>query len=325
VEPNDLVGVLSWNRPEWIECMLGTFKARAAPVNLNYRYTASELEHVLADAACSVLVLERSFVDTVESIRARLPRLDTLLVIDGDYDTALAQASPARDFGSRSPHDLYVLYTGGTTGMPKGVLWRSEDLFFAALGGGAPGRTPISRPEELAAQLNPSDESALRTLTLGPLMHGAAQWVTLVTLYGGGTIVLDPARGFDADRALDIAAREQVGAIMLIGDAHARPIALAAIGRDDLASVVVFVSGGAMLSPTVKAELRGRFPHAIVLDSFGSSESGASARSTAAPAPLASRCRTAARCSIPTRSNPSPPATAGSASSHVEATSRSAT
>jgi acyl-CoA synthetase (AMP-forming)/AMP-acid ligase II len=296
VQPGEMVGILSWNRNEWLEAMLGCYKARAVPVNLNYRYTAPELHYVLDNAGCIALVYERSFTALLEAILPDLPAVRELVVLEdgagteagiGDaegplvpvaYEAALADASPQRDFPPRSPDDLYILYTGGTTGMPKGVMWRSEDIFFGAMGGGGFGMDPIATPEELAGRINPDDTAALRSLVLAPLMHGGAQWATYIGLFGGATIVLNPERSFDPEHVLDLAEREQVAMIMVIGDAHARPLAEAVAahpGRWDLSSLVVIGSGGALLTRAVKDQLRAVFPTAMILDSFGASETGA--------------------------------------------------
>jgi fatty-acyl-CoA synthase len=290
VAPGEKVGILSWNRTEWLEAMLGAYKARAVPINLNYRYTAPELRYVLDNADCVALVYERAFTAIVEEVVPDLPQLRELVVLDDDtpavasaltptpWDEALARSFADRQFPERAPDDLYMLYTGGTTGMPKGVMWRAEDIFFAALGGGGFGMEPIKTPEELATRVSADDASALRSLVLGPLMHGGAQWATYINMYGGGTVILDPSHGFDPDRVLAILERERAATVMVIGDAHARPIAEAIADhgdRYDLSSLVVVGSGGALLTKAVKEQLREQLPTALVLDSFGASETGA--------------------------------------------------
>jgi fatty-acyl-CoA synthase len=218
-------------------------------------------------------------------VRPALPQLAHLVVIDDGtdaaavppgavaYEDALAGASSSRDgLLPRSPDDLYVLYTGGTTGMPKGVMWRQEDIFFAALGGGNYGGPPIPRPEDIGAGIG---EHQMTTLALAPLMHGNAQWTSLVTLYGGNKLVLFTDRRYDADAIWDVAEREQVNTISLVGDAMARPLVDALEHRSAPSSLVAIVSGGAILSPTIKADIRDRMPSIMVLDSFGASETGA--------------------------------------------------
>ncbi|WP_329522247.1 MULTISPECIES: AMP-binding protein [Thermomonosporaceae] len=271
VGPGDHVGILARNRAEWLEAMIGCFKLRAAPVNVNHRYVAGELTHLLGDARCVALVAERSFLDAVE--RDRLPGLRHVLAIDGDYEDALAAASPERDFGPRSSDDPYILYTGGTTGLPKGVLWRCEDIFVAAMGGGNFGGTPVADPAELAAC---AGRDPLCAQVHAPLMHGGGQWITWITLTTGGTVVLWTGQHFDARGALELAARERSQILMLVGNGMAAPVAaeLATGAHRDLA-VFAFGSGGAPLSAAVRDRLTAAVPGAYVSDNLGGSETGA--------------------------------------------------
>jgi 3-oxocholest-4-en-26-oate---CoA ligase len=288
VEPGDKVAIYSWNRAEWIEAMLGAYKARAVPVNVNYRYVADEARHILDNSDSVAVVFERSFAPVITQIRNDVPQLRHLLVIedgsseraDADvvgYEGALAAASPVRDFAPRSADDLYLLYTGGTTGMPKGVMWRAEDIFFAALGGGGFGQPPIAHAKELADRVAAEDARSVQMVN-APLMHGGGQWVTFITFYGGGTIVLNCQHHFDPDEIWRLIERERCTGVMVVGDAMGRPLAeaLAAPGASyDTSSVVVFGSGGAILSPAVKDQLRAQLPNTMVMDSFGASETGA--------------------------------------------------
>jgi 3-oxocholest-4-en-26-oate---CoA ligase len=287
------VGILAYNRAEWAEAMIGSYKARAVPVNLNYRYVAPELRYVIDNADLEVLVFERALAPLVaESLDGatldRSPRL--VMIEDGSeadasaltttsYEFALDSSSPRRDFGPRSPDDVYILYTGGTTGMPKGVLWRQEDIFFAAMGGGGWGQEPIAHPDELAARLNPDDAARMVMLVVAPLMHGNAQWVMWNGFMMAATAVLYTEHRYDPDALWRIISDEGVVSVGLVGDAMARPLteALAASppGTYDTSSLVVVGSGGAMLSKTVKDELKQRLPNVMVMDNFGSSESGA--------------------------------------------------
>ena len=192
------------------------------------------------------------------------------------YEDALSAASPGRGFAPRSADDLYILYTGGTTGMPKGVLWRAEDIFFAALGGGGYGQPPIQTPDELAERVQP-DGAVTVGIVNAPMMHGGGQWASFIGWFGGSTVVLNCDHHFDGERVLRLAEAERATSIMVVGDAMARPLAdaLAAVGADlDLSSVAVIGSGGAILSTAVREELRQRLPHAAVMDSFGASETG---------------------------------------------------
>ena len=277
IEPGDWVGIDAWNRAEWLEVMLGCFKARAVPINVNYRYVRDELRHILDNADAVALVLEPDFVPVVDSLRDELPQLRHVLVIGDEYEAALAAARADRDFRPRSSDDLYVLYTGGTTGMPKGVLWRQEDIFFAALGGGGFGQPPIQTPEELASRVAPED-SRMVQLVIPPLMHGGGQWITFITFFAGGTVVLWTGRHFDPHEAWRIVERERATGVMVVGDAMARPLgeALAEPGSSyDTSTVFTIGSGGAILSAAVKEQLRKHLPDVLIVDSFGASETGA--------------------------------------------------
>jgi fatty-acyl-CoA synthase len=290
------VGILAYNRAEWVEAMIGCYKARVVPVNLNFRYVAPELRYVVDNADLELLVYEDGLAPLVTAALAgdELDRPLRLVVIDGPpaepgpvddalaatpYEDALAASSPGRDFGPRSADDIYVLYTGGTTGMPKGVLWRQEDIFFAAMGGGGWGSEPITEASQLAGRINPDEAARVVMLVLAPLMHGNAQWVMWNAFMMGGTAVIYTDRRYDPDTVLRLIGDEGVVSVGLVGDAMARPLAdaLAAAppGTYDTSSLVVVGSGGAMLSKTVKDELKGRLPNIMVMDSFGSSESGA--------------------------------------------------
>ena len=286
VEPGEKVAIYSWDRAEWVEAMLGTYKARAVPVNVNYRYVADEARYILENSDSVVVVHERAFAPLLATIRDELPNVRHYVVLDDGsdaetdavaYEDALAASSPRRDFGPRSPDDLYLLYTGGTTGVPKGVMWRSEDIFFAALGGGGFGQPPITTPEELSERIPAEDARAIPIIN-APLMHGGGQWMAFINLFGGGTIVLNGNRHFDPDWIWRTVERERCNSVMVIGDAMGRPLAeaLAAPGASyDTSSVIVIGSGGAILSPAVKEQLRAQLPNAMIMDSFGASETGA--------------------------------------------------
>jgi 3-oxocholest-4-en-26-oate---CoA ligase len=300
IVPGAHVGILAHNCAEWVEAMVGCYKARTVPVNLNFRYVAPELRYVVDNADLVALVYERALSPLVaESFppadgAARSDGLvpSVLVVVeDGtdpsvdidrpvvEYEAALAEMGSQRDFQERSPNDLYLLYTGGTTGMPKGVMWRQEDIFFAAMGGGRWGHEPITAADQLADRLPIDDAARAVLLIVGPMMHGNAQWALWNAFMMGGTAVVYTRHQFDADALLQIISDEGVVSIALVGDAMARPLAealaVAEPGTYDTSTLCVVGSGGAMLSATVKQELHKQLPGAIISDRFGSSESGA--------------------------------------------------
>ncbi|MEU8307718.1 acyl-CoA synthetase [Actinomadura sp. NPDC048955] len=283
VRPGEHVAILAYNRAEWIEAMLGIFKIRAVPIPVNFRYVAAELRHVLADSDSVALVGERSLLAKVEEIRGELPALRHVVVLeDGseaeipgavEYEKALAGAASGDDFPERSGDDRYIMYTGGTTGYPKGVEWRCEDIFFGALGGGNVLGDPIGSPEELASN---ADQPAMAVLDCAPVMHGAGQWVAFMGLFSGAKVVLYTDHVFDADRALRLLADEQANVMMLVGDVMARPVAKAlASGDHDTSSLMAIASGGAPLTEGAKDALREHLPNIMFLDNYGASETGA--------------------------------------------------
>ncbi|MBV8949806.1 MAG: acyl-CoA synthetase [Actinobacteria bacterium] len=288
------VAIYSWNRAEWIEAMFAAWKIRAVPINLNYRYVADEARYILDNADVVAVVHERGFAPVLQSIAADLPRVRHYVTLDDgtvdedarracdalagvDYEDALRAQSPARGFAPRSSDDLYMLYTGGTTGMPKGVVWRHEDIFFAAMGGGGFGQPPIATPEELRTRVA-AEGTQLVGICNAPMMHGGGQWVSCIAFFGGNTCILNTSRHFDADEVLRLAERERARTIMVVGDAMARPLADALsnpAASYDTSNIVGIGSGGALLSAAVKEQLRAVLPNAVVVDSFGASETGA--------------------------------------------------
>jgi len=284
---DDKVAIYSWNRAEWIEAMFAAWKVRAVPININYRYVADELRYVLENADARAVVFERSFAPLIDEVAADLPLLEHRVVLDdgpdaeaGDavgYEEALAAASSDRSGTERSDDDMYMLYTGGTTGMPKGVMWRHEDIFFAAMGGGGFGEPPIETPEEIVGRVKPEDQRMI-SMALAPVMHGAAQWGLCITLFGGGTALLYTGHHFDPHEVWKIVAAERANSVMVVGDAMARPLAeaLAEPGVSyDTSSVFSVGSGGAVFSTAVKDQLREQLGEVLIIDTFGASELGA--------------------------------------------------
>lgn len=296
VAAGDHVGLLLMNGAEYLEGMLAAFKLRAVPVNVNYRYVSRELEQLFTSADLVALVAHRRFGPAVAEVAPRVASLRHLIMVDddsgeavpegsADYEVALRESSPARNFESRSSDDLYIAYTGGTTGMPKGVLWRHEDIFFASMGGGDPTRSEgaITAPEELVERILPVASVQLITV---PLMHVSGHWGAFATLYSGGTVVLLEPGPFDPVAVLDVAARVGAHVITLVGDATVRPIAELVRdhpGRWDLSSLFVLASGGALLSSTSKDLVHRVLPNVIVLDGYGATETGVAASEVRLP------------------------------------------
>jgi acyl-CoA synthetase (AMP-forming)/AMP-acid ligase II len=283
VQPGEHVAILAYNRAEWIEAMFGVYKIRAVPIPVNYRYVAGELRHVLSDSESVALIGERSLLARVEEIRDDLPKLRHIVVledggtaeIDGAvrYEEALAAASAGNDFPPRSNDDRYIMYTGGTTGYPKGVEWRCEDIFFGALGGGNVLGEPIQSPGQIAEN---ATKPAMAVLDCAPVMHGAGQWVAFMGLFSGAKVVLYTDHAFDAATALDLLAAEQANVLMIVGDVMGRPVAAElAAGSHDTSSLFAIASGGAPLTAAAREALRAHLPNILFLDNYGASETGA--------------------------------------------------
>jgi 3-oxocholest-4-en-26-oate---CoA ligase len=285
--PHDHVALYLHNGPEYLEGMLGAWKARCATINVNYRYVANELAYVLRDSDAAAVVYHASFASTLGEVLPDLPSVRLLLQVDdgtgtalldgaAEYEAALAAADPL-DPAGLSPDDRYILYTGGTTGMPKGVLWRQGDFLATCLGvRGASG--------DLVATATRRGAS-LRTLPAAPFMHGAAHWNAIAAFVSGGTVVVpDQPTRFDPADVLATCERERVTALQIVGDPFARPLLDEIDARPyDLSQLRFLLSGGAVLSPPVKARLLQRVPGLRIVDVLGSSETGRQAVSGAEP------------------------------------------
>jgi acyl-CoA synthetase (AMP-forming)/AMP-acid ligase II len=275
VKRGEHVGIYAYNSAEWVATMLGTYKLRAVPINVNFRYVEEELAYILGNADCVAVVYDTEFAARLDAVRAALPSLRDTLPLGDAFDAALGAASAARDFGARSPDDHYVLYTGGTTGLPKGVVWRHEDVFMA-LGQGIDAVTGhrVATDRELAEKAAAAP-APLVFCVIPPLMHGAAQWGMLGQLFQGNTIVL--MRKFDPDAVWQTVDREGVNSVLITGDAMGRPLieALDDASRSyDVSSLFAVSSSAAIFSPAVKDRFFERFPDLVITDSIGSSESG---------------------------------------------------
>jgi 3-oxocholest-4-en-26-oate---CoA ligase len=284
--PGDMIGLHLYNGTEYVETMLAAFKIRAIPVNINYRYVESELEQLYRYTDLVALVFHRAFAPVVMPVTDRLPAIRHLLVVDDgaddpvpkratDYEAALRERSGKREFVGRSGDDLYVTCTGGTTGLPKAVVWRHEDLVFGAFNGGdITGQLgPVSAPEELAGRA--TQGPPLVQLGLAPLMHVTGHWAVLAFLIGGGTSILAPPGSLDPARAWHLVAEHKANLLGVVGDAMARPlIDEYAAHPVDIPTLWAIGSGGARISPSTKDRINSVLPNVALLDGLGSSETG---------------------------------------------------
>jgi acyl-CoA synthetase (AMP-forming)/AMP-acid ligase II len=279
------VGIYSHNAIEFIESMFAAFKLRAVPINVNYRYVAEELEYLFDNADLVALIHQRQFAPLVAQVLPNCPLLKHVVVIeDGsganfpsyggvEYEAALADESPERDFEPRSDDDIYILYTGGTTGMPKGVVYRHEDVW-RVLGGGIDFNTGERVTDEWQqARAGAEAPAPGVSFPIAPLMHGAGQWGTFNALFGGNTVVLIPK--FDPHEVWRLVEREKVITIAVTGDAMARPMVEALReGSYDTSSVLAFSSTAAVFSPSIKDEYLELMPNAFITEAIGATETG---------------------------------------------------
>lgn len=282
--PHDHVALYLYNGHEYVEGMLGAWKARAVGVNINYRYVAAELAYVLRDSAAKAVIVDDRFAGTLAKVLPELPDLRLILLVRSgeagddaaaslppgtlDYEEALAGARPLAPSGL-SPDDRYIVYTGGTTGMPKGVLWRQGDFVATCLG-------VTGTSDQLTSAARSERRAGLRTLPSAPLMHGAAHWNAFAVLAAGGTVVFprDPSR-VDPPDILATCERERVSTLQIVGDSFARPL-LEELrrGRYDLSTLRSLISGGAVFSSGLKQEWTEALPDLRIVDVLGSSETG---------------------------------------------------
>ena len=288
VQPGDRVGLYSRNTIESVESMIAIFKARAVMVNVNYRYVEAELEHIFTDSGLKVLIHERRFAGRVCNTLPKSPAIEYRIAIEdgssedlcceghGDaipFEDAIAGSSAERDFEDRSNDDLYMLYTGGTTGKPKGVVWRQEDVW-RVLGGGIDWYTSEPVPDEWHLAKTGAEGGQLVRYPIPPFIHGGSQWAIFQSLFAGGKAVVYPE--FSGSSAWEIVERHKVNVVFITGDAMGRPM-VEALGQGkeyDLSSVLSIASSACLFSPSVKEQFLERFPNSVIVDAIGSSETG---------------------------------------------------
>ncbi|MGQ4600052.1 AMP-binding protein [Nocardia sp. R6R-6] len=291
IMPGDKVGIYARNTIAAVEAMVAIFKARAVMVNVNYRYVENELQYIFDNSDMVALIHERRYSDKVAAVGPNTPKLRTVIVVDDDttgtvataadsveYEAALAGAAGERDFGPRSPDDLYLLYTGGTTGKPKGVMWRQEDVW-RVLGAGINFVTGEYVQDEWELAKVGAGSPPMVRFPIPPMIHGGAQWATFHSLFGGGKAVLLPEfSGHGVWQAID---QHKVNLIFITGDAMARPMLDALLEGNpetgqpyDLSSLYVLASSAALFSPALKDQFLELLPNRMISDSIGSSETG---------------------------------------------------
>ncbi|MGW0534068.1 acyl-CoA synthetase [Streptomyces sp. NPDC003032] len=294
LKPGEHLGLHLYNGVEYLQTVLACLKARIVPVNVNYRYVEEELVYLYRDADLAALVFDAEFTERVAATLPRTERLRHLIRVGTPpavapaldamdvvaFTDAEAAGSPGRGFAPRSADDLFIIYTGGTTGMPKGVMWRQEDLFFAGLFGGEPTGEPVKRPEELAERVA-AGGPGLTFFPTPPLMHGTSTLTSFIAFNYGQRVALH--RKYVPEEVLRTIAREKVSSVSLVGDAMLRPLIDALRGPlkgTDLSSLFSVSSSGAIMSETVRAQFQELVPDVLLLNNFGSSESGSNGRAT---------------------------------------------
>ncbi|MDA8357662.1 MAG: AMP-binding protein [Actinomycetota bacterium] len=298
----DKVAIYLYNSPEYLETTFAAAKVGLVPVNTNYRYADDELAYLWENADAIAVVFHGAFTERAERVRSRVPRVRDWLWVDDGSGPCPNWATPYEDAASstdqretapwgRSGDDLFMLYTGGTTGMPKGVMWRQDDLF-ARLNASGFRRYPdesIAGVRSVLTQLGPG----MSLLPACPLMHGTGGFTAFECLSEGGRVVLLESRRYDPEELLDTISREGVNGLVIVGDPFARPLLAAldnAPDKWDLSSLVGIISSGAMWSEPIKAGLLAHHPNMLLMDAFSSSEAlgmGSSVSSAGAAAKTA--------------------------------------
>ncbi|PTR30285.1 acyl-CoA synthetase (AMP-forming)/AMP-acid ligase II [Rhodococcus sp. OK519] len=283
----DHIGVHMHNSIETMVVIIAAFKLRAVPVTVNYRYTSDELRYLYDNADLDGLVFHQGFADRVAQVLPEVPRIRHLISVPDalatgsemdvpgavGYADAVGSGAPGRDFEARSPDDHYIFYTGGTTGRPKGVVWRHEDIW-RVLGGGLDFYTGEPIADELQQSRNGvAAGEAMRWVMLPPLIHTSAMMPTFTAFFSGNTVIMEPK--FDADRVWAVVAQYRPQVMVITGDAMGRPLVEAYREQDrDTSSLAVLASGAALFSATVKDAFFDVMPNLMISDSVGSSETG---------------------------------------------------
>jgi len=288
IKPGDHIGLYMYNCLEYLESMLACFKIRAVPINVNYRYVKDELIYIFKNANMVACIHGREFIPAIKEIKTAVPQMKLFISVeDGskeelkqidaiEYDSARNGQSSTRDFAERSGDDLFILYTGGTTGMPKGVMWPHKNVFVAAMnaGGHFSPHGQCKVPEDIKTRIT---EHQMSGIALAPLMHGASWWYACIQLLAGNKLVLNHHRSLNGEEVWGIVEKEKCHAIQIVGDAMAIPLIDAFEknpGRWDLSSVFNVGSGGAVFSESKQNKFKQIFPNCFVTNAFGSSESG---------------------------------------------------
>ncbi|WP_097986160.1 acyl-CoA synthetase [Streptomyces sp. f150] len=297
IRPGEHLGLHLYNGVEYLQTVLGALKARIVPVNVNYRYVEEELVYLYRDADLAALVFDGEFDERVAAAAPQAPGLRHLVRVGAAAPTAgpgpaavpfaeaEASGSPDRGFAQRSADDQFIIYTGGTTGMPKGVMWRQEDLFFSGLGGGAPTGEPVKTPQELAERVAAGGDG-ITFFPTPPLMHGTSTLTAFIGFNFGQRVVVH--RKFVPDEVLRTIEKEKVTSVSLVGDAMLRPLIDCLKGSlrgTDCSSLFSVSSSGAIMSDSVRAEFQALVPTVLLLNNFGSSESGFNGTATADSGP----------------------------------------